>query len=172
MKTKLTVPYRNRFWVVLGCLLMLAFTGPLMVTFIREEEFGGAVIGAFFVVVLLHGAWRRLSYGIRIGEKRVVLRSQRQRHVVPYDAVVEVVVTFTQDKILACVKTQENEEIRFVWEEMVTDSRKVFPGRGWGSNSVPVRVGIRMTDRFVERSIERLTQCEKVRIEDFHSVNA
>ena len=171
MKTKLTIPYRNRFWVVLGCLLMLAFTGPLMVTFIREEELGGAVICAFFVLVLLHGAWQRLHYGLRISEKRVVLRARRNRKVVPYDSVREVVVTFTQDKILACVKTQENEEIRFVWEEMVTDSRKVFPGRGWGSNSVPVRVGIRMTDRFVERNIERLTQCEKVRIEDFHSVN-
>ena len=82
MKSKMTVPYRNRFWVVLGCLLMLAFTGPLMVTFIREEELGGAVICAFFVLVLLHGAWQRLHYGLRISEKRVVLRSQRQRHVV------------------------------------------------------------------------------------------
>ena len=171
MKTKLTIPYRNRFWVVVGCLLMLAFTVPMTVALVKRAEFGGAVIGAFFVLVLLHGAWRRLSYGIRIGEKRVVLRSQRQRHVVPYDAVVEVVVTFTQETIAACVKTRE-EEIRVVWDEMVTDSRKVFPGRGWGSNSVPVRVGIRMTDRFVERNIERLMRCEKVRIEDFHSVNA
>lgn len=170
MKSKMTVPYRNRFWVVLGCLLMLAFTVPMTVALVKRAEFGGAVIGAFFVLVLLHGAWRRLSYGIRIGEKRVVLRSQRQRHVVPYDAVVEVVVTFAQETIAACVKTRE-EEIRVVWEEMVTDSRKVFPGRGWGSNNVPVRVGIRMTDRFVEKSIQRLSQCDKVRIENLYPLD-
>ena len=170
MKIKMTVPYRNRFWVVLGCFLMLAFTVPLTVALIKRAEYGGALICVFFVLVLLHGTWRRLSYGIRIGEKRVVLRAQHRRNVVPYDAVREVVITFTQETIAACVKTQE-EEIRFVWEEIVTDSRKIFPGRGWGSNSVPVRVGIRLTDRFVEKSIQRLSQCEKVRIENFYPLD-
>ena len=169
MRTKLTIPYRNRFWVVLGCLLMLAFTGPLTVTFIRAEEYGGALICAFFVLILLHGAWLRLSYGLRISEKRIILRAQRRRQVVPYDAVREVVVTFTQDKVAARVITPD-EEICFVWEEIIADSRKVFPGRGWGSNSVPVRVGIRMTDRFVEKSMERLSQCEKVRIENRRNI--
>lgn len=170
MKIKMTVPYRNGFWVVLGCLFMLAVLGPLTVTFIKGADYGGTVICTFLAWILLRGAWLRLNYGLRISEKRMILRSHRKKKVVPYDAVREVVVTFTQESIAACVKTQE-EEIRFVWEEMVTDSRKVFPGRGWGSNSVPIRVGIKMTDRFVENSIERLSQCEKVRIENFYPLD-
>ena len=170
MKIRITVPYRNGFWVVLGCLFMLAVLGPLTVTFIKGADYGGTVICTFLALILLRDAWLRLNYGLRISEKRMILRSHRKKKVVPYDAVREVVVTFTQESIAACVKTQE-EEIRFVWEEMVTDSRKVFPGRGWGSNSVPIRVGIQMTDRFVENSIERLSQCEKVRIENFYPMD-
>lgn len=170
MKIRMTVPYRNGFWVVLGCLFMLAVLGPLTVTFIKGADYGGTVICTFFALILLRGAWLRLNYGLRISEKRMILRSHRKKQVVPYDAVREVVVTFTQESIAACVKTQ-GEEIRFVWEEMVTDSQKIFPGRGWGSGSVPFRVGIRMTERFVEKNIERLSQCEKVRIENFYPLD-
>jgi len=170
VKIKMTVPYRNGFWVVLGCLCMLAVLGPLTVTFIKGADYGGTVICTFLALILLRGAWLRLNYGLRISEKRMILRSHRKKKVVPYDAVREVVITFTQESIAACVKTQE-EEIRFVWEEMITDSQKIFPGRGWGSGSVPFRVGIKMTDRFVENSIERLSQCEKVRIENFYPLD-
>ena len=171
MKVKITIPYRNGCWIVLGCLLMMAFMGPLTVTFVKAEEYGGTLVCVALMGILLRGAWLRLNYGLRINEKSIVLRSRRKRSVVPYDAVREVVVTFTCDTVAACVKMLGGEEICFVWEEMITESSKIFPGRGWGSNSVPVRVGIKMTDRFVSKSIERLSRCEKVRIENRYAQN-
>lgn len=167
MKIHIRVPYRNGGWIAFGCLLLLAFLCPLTVTLIRSEQYGGTVICVALALILLHGAWRRLSYGFRINEKRVVLLSRRHKRVIPYDTVREMVVTFHQESVAVRVITQD-EEIVFVWEEMVMDSKTIFPGRGWGSNDVPVRVGIRMTERFVENCTERLSQCEKVRIENFY----
>jgi len=134
---------------------------------VKLKEYGCALVCVILALILLRGAWLRLNYGIRINEKRIVLRSHRKKKTVPYDAVREVIVTFTQENVTACVKTME-EEIHFAWEEMTAESKEIFPGRGWGSGSVPVRVGINMTDRFVKESIERLSQCEKVRIENFY----
>ena len=171
MKIKINVPYRNGFWAVIGCLLMMAFLGPLTVTFVREEMYGGVLVCVVLAWILLRGTWVRLNYGLRINEKCIVLRSQRQKHVIPYDAVREMVVTFRGATIAARIITTEAEEIGCVWEEIQTDSQKVFPGRGWGSNSVPIRVGIRMTYRFVEKCIERLSQCEKVRVENFYQAD-
>ena len=170
MKIKLAVPYRNGGWIIAGCLLMMALLTPLTVTFIREEEYFGAVVCALLAGILLRGAWVRLNYGFCISEKRVVLRSYRKKRVIPYDAVREMVVTFTQENVTVRMITAD-EEIHFVWEEMVMDSKTIFPGLGWGSSSVPVRVGIRMTERFVEKSMERLAQCEKVRIENFYPLD-
>ena len=121
--------------------------------------------------LLLRGAWIRLNYGFYINEKRVVLRSCGKKQVVPYDAVREMMVTFTQENMAVRVTTAQGEEIRFVWEAMTIDSKKIFPGLGWGSSSVPVRVGIRMTERFVENSMARLSQCEKVRMENFYPLD-
>ena len=171
MKIKLAVPYRNGGWIIAGCLLMMALLTPLTVTFIREEEYFGAVVCALLAGILLRSAWLRLNYGFCINEKHIVLRSHRKKKVVPYDAVREMIVTFTQESIAACVTTKDGEEIHFVWEEMTIDSKTIFPGRGWGSNSVPICVGIRMTERFVEKSMERLAQCEKVRIENFYPLD-
>lgn len=170
MKIRINIPYRNGCWIVSGCLLMLAFMVPLTVTLMAKEEYGSALVCAFFALILLRGAWVRFNYGLRINEKRIVLRSHRQKRVIPYDAVREMVVTFYQESVAVCVITQD-EEIVFVWEEMVMESKRIFPALGWGSKDVPVRVGIRMTERFVENCTERLSQCEKVRIENFCPVD-
>lgn len=170
MKIKINIPYRNGCWIVSGCLLMLAFVCPLTVALIQSEQYGGAVICAVLALILLRGAWVRLNYGFCISEKRVVLRSHRQKRVIPYDAVREMVVTFHQESVAVRVITQD-EEIVFVWEEMVMESKRIFPALGWGSNDVPVRIGIRMSERFVENCTERLSQCEKVRIENFCPVD-
>ena len=168
MKIQINVPYRNGCWMVVGCLLMMAFMVPLTVTLMAKEEYGSALVCAFFALVLLRGAWVRFNYGLRINEKRIVLRSHRQKRVIPYDAVRGIVVTFHQASVAVRVITQDAEEIHFVWEEMMVESKRIFPTWGWGSGSTPARVGIRMTERFVEKSMERLSQCEKVRVENFY----
>lgn len=169
MKAKMTVPYENGCWSAIGYGLALLFLLPLTVMLIvKSKQYFGAVICAVLVLVMLYGAWKHFSYGMRINEKRIVLRSHRGTKVVPYDAVREIVVTFTQDNVAALVVT-EGEEFRVVWDDMWVDSRKTFPGLGWGYNNPTVRVAVRMTDRFVAKSIESLSQCEKVRIDNLYS---
>lgn len=171
MKTKMTVPYQNGCWSALGYGLVVAVLGPLTVALAIKAQLIGALICVVCAFVLLRGAWKRFGCGMRINEKRIVLRSWQEKKVVPYAAVREMVITFTQEKIVACIRTQDGEEMRFVWKEIVTDSTKTFPGLGWGyRSSAVVRIGIRMTDRFVAKSTERLSQCEKVRVEDRRSV--
>ena len=169
MKVKMTVPYENGCWSAFGYGLVVAVLGPLTVALVvKSEQYIGALICALLALVMLKGAWKRFSYGMRINEKRIVLRSHRETKVVPYDTVREVVVIFTQDNVAAVVKT-EQEEFRFVWDDMWVDSRKTFPSLGWGYNNPTVRVGVHITDRFVAKSIESLSRCEKVRIENLYS---
>lgn len=169
MKAKMMVPYRNGFWSALGYGLAIAFMVPLAVALgFKAKQYVGTLICVVLATVLLQGAWKRFSYGMRIGKKRIVLRSHRETKTVSYDAVREVVVTFTQENVAALVKT-EQEEFRFVWDDMWVDSRKTFPGLGWGYNNPTVRVSVHITERFVSESIERLSQCEKVRIENLYS---
>ena len=171
MKAKMRVPYENGVWSAVGYGLAFAFLVPLTVALaFKAKQYIGALICVVCAFVLLRGAWKRFGCGMRINEKRVVLRSWQEKKVVPYDAVREMVVTFTQEKIVACIKTQDGEEMHFAWKEIVTDSTKTFPGLGWGyRSSAVVRIGVRMTDRFVAKSTERLSRCEKVRVEDRRS---
>ena len=166
MKAKMRVPYQNGCWSAVGYGLAFAFLVPLTVALaFKAKQYIGALICVVLAAVLLHGAWKRFSYGMRISEKHVVLRSHRETKVVPYDAVREIVVTFTRDNVAAWVKTADD-EFRVVWDDMWVDSRKI--GLGWRYNDPTIRVAVRMTDRFVAKSIERLSQCEKVRIEDLY----
>lgn len=172
MKAKMTIPYQNGCWSALGYCLVVVILGPLTVALVVEaQQYIGAMICVLCALVLLKDSWKRFNYGMRINEKRIVLLSWREKKVIPYDAVREVVVTFHQDSVVACIKTEE-EEIRFVWDEIITDTTKTFPGIGWGyKSSAIVRIGLRMTDRFVAKSIENLSQCEKVRIENLYSLD-
>lgn len=165
MKAKMRVPYENGVWSAVGYGLVVAVLGPLTVALAVKAQIIGALICVVLAAVLLYGAWKRFSYGMRISEKRVVLRSHRETKVVPYDDVREIVVTFTRDNVAAWVKTADD-EFRVVWDDMWVDSRKI--GLGWRYNDPTIRVAVRMTDRFVAKSIERLSQCEKVRIEDLY----
>lgn len=164
------IPYRNGCWSAFGYFLVIAFLGPLVVSLIlKAKQYGTALVCTVLAVIILGGALKRFNYGMHIGKRRIVLFSQQEMKVVPYASVREVVVTFTQENVTALVKT-EDEEIRFVWKDLVVDSRKTFPGLGWGYKSSAIsHEGIHMTDRFVAKSIERLSQCEKVRIEDLRS---
>ena len=167
MKAKMRVPYENGVWSAVGYGLAFAFLVPLTVALaFKAKQYIGALICVVLAAVLLHGAWKRFSYGMRISEKRVVLRSHRETKVVPYDAVREIVVTFTRDNVAACVKMADD-EFRVVWDDIWLDSRKIG-GLGWRYNDPTIRVAVRMTDRFVVKSIERLSQCEKVRIENLY----
>lgn len=171
MKAKMTVPYENGCWSALGYGLVIVILVPLAVALVlKAQQYVGALICVLCALILLKGSWKRFRYGMRINEKRIVLLSWREKKVVPYDAVYEVAVTFVQEKVVACIKTKDGEEIHFVWDEIITDSTKTFPGLGWGyKSSAIVRIGINMSDRFVAKSIERLSPCEKVRVEDLRS---
>ena len=167
MKAKMRVPYENGVWSAVGYGLAFAFLVPLTVALaFKAKQYIGALICVVLAAVLLYGAWKRFSYGMRISEKRVVLRSHRETKVVTYDAVREIVVTFTRDNVAACVKMADD-EFRVVWDDIWVDSRKIG-GLGWRYNDPTIRVAVRMTDRFVAKSIERLSQCEKVCIENLY----
>ena len=97
MRMRMTVPYENGVWSAVGYGLAFAILVPLTVALaFKAKQYIGALICVVLAAVLLYGAWKRFSYGMRISEKRVILRSHRETKVVPYDAVCEIVVTFTE----------------------------------------------------------------------------
>ena len=54
MKIRMTIPYRNRFGIILGCCFVLAFMGPLAVTLVvRAKQYGSAVICIALALILL-----------------------------------------------------------------------------------------------------------------------
>lgn len=166
MKTKVIIPYRNNWLVIVGCVLLLALMVPLAVTFYHEREYGCVVLCAFLTLFLLVGAWFRFNYGMHINDKRVLLLAQHGIKVVPWSDISMFVAKFTNSEVVAYMELKNGEKFAFIWEDLVLDNRRIFPALGWGNTTS--RVSIRITDRFVERSIERLSQCEGIVIENLY----
>lgn len=166
MKTKITIPYRNNWLIMTGCVLLLALMVPLAVTFFNEREYGCVILCAFLTLFLLAGAWFRFNYGMWINDKKVVLLAQHGIRVVPRENIFMFVAKFTNQEVVAYMELKNGEKFSFIWEDITLDNRRVFPARGWGNTTS--RVSIHLTDRFVERSIERLTQHGWIAIEDLY----
>ena len=115
-------------------------------------------VGVIYFIALCVGFCFFLNYGIKISSKRVVLLNQQMFKIFRYEDVVYIKITFYNDSIKGIIKARYEEPYEFCFDGI--DLR-----RG-GSISYFWIKGLKFTKRFVDKSVAKLSACEKVKIQN------
>lgn len=160
MKVKMKIQYRKPWLFVFGAALLLLLLIVMTVAFISEDKnyvFG--ILCAVLSIVVLACIYFRFNYGITINEKRVVVIEQAEIKALRYDDVSSIVIKFTNESVTATIKMKKQQEYFFAWDEIYF---------GEGHIVLPSRNKIKLDGHFVEKSILCLSQCPKVKIQNFY----
>ncbi len=160
MKAKMIIRYKRAPFFILICALLFLLLGVMAFTFITEDKNYGLATLCFALITLIFVAmYFRFNYGIRISEKRVIAIEQGKMKILKYDDVSSITIKFTNEKIIAYIKMKSHKEYTFVWDHVFLGSN-VF---------LPSKLNIALDDKFVTKSIESLSICDKVKIQNFYT---
>ncbi len=152
------IKYRKSWLFVVGAILLLSVLIAMSVVFWNEQDYGWAVLCFILGILILVATYFRFNYGITINEKRVIAIEQSKIKILKYDDVSGITVKFDNEKITAYIKMKNRQEYIFVWDSIYLGRNAVLP-----SENV-----IKLDRKFVEKSIESLSQCPKVKIQNFY----
>ena len=76
-----------------------------------------------------------------------------------YDDISSIIVKFTDESVVAYIKTKKQQEYTFVWNSIFLGTNVILPSKN----------KIKLHDKFVEDSIASLSQCPKVKIQNFYT---
>jgi len=148
--------------------LLLLMALPVFVYFlfsgIVHRNEGVALSGAIPLVVMIVGMGFFWSYGIRITEKSVTLINQHMLKVFDYEDVIYINISFGKDSIFGEIKAKNQKVYDFCFNGIdLNHGRSVcfFPSL-WVS-------GLRLTEKFVDKSIAKLSTCEKVKSQNLYA---
>lgn len=160
MKAKMKVKYRKDWLFIAVAALLCTVLVLLSVAFITEDHnYGCAVLCLPIFALILIAMYFRFNYGITINEKRVVAIEQAGIKILWYDDVSSITVKFYNEKVVACIRMRNREEYVFVWDCLYFGSHFILP-------SV---ILIKLSDKWVEKSIASLSKCEKVKIQNIYT---
>ena len=141
--------------VILILVLVTPFCAVLAATGI------GALIAiacVYFLVVAV-GLGFFFSYGIKITEKRVTVMSQWMWKTVRYEDVAYVRIVLEDGCISGEIKTKQQERYPFSFTGVdLSRATSLFPGL--------LSAGLRIDDAFIENAVARLSECEKVKVQN------
>jgi hypothetical protein len=137
------------------CILLLVFG---IVYKISELISIGVIILAAFLV----GEGFFWNYGIRITSKSVTLINQQMLKVFPYEEVHCFEIVFADDVIFGKVKAKNQKAYEFYFDGVDLNSGGLFHSSLLTSN-------LKLTKKFVEKSIADLSTCEKVKIKNLYT---
>ncbi|MBQ8416830.1 MAG: hypothetical protein IJX13_08070 [Clostridia bacterium] len=121
------------------------------------------LIGGLCLIVLIVALISFLSYGIKITPKRVVLVNQHMLRFFCYEDVIYIKIDFYNNYIEGVVKAKYEKPYEFsFWGTDFSGHLSLFPGL-WISE-------LKLNKEFVDKSIESLSTCEKVRIRNFYTL--
>lgn len=142
--------------------LHLSIAAPICLAFLvigitdNIPELKAIVAIAFIALCVGFGFF--LNYGIKISSKRVVLLNQEMFKIFRYEDVVYIKITFYNDNIKGIIKAKYEEPCEFCF-----DGIDLRVGR---SRSYLWVKGLKFTQRFIDKSIAKLSTCEKVKIQN------
>ncbi len=160
-----TIKIRNfhRIPILLKILMLLGL--PLIICFLVvgiTEDIGGLTfIGAFVLVIVAVGFGFFYSYGIKITSKRVTVLNQDMIKTFRYDDVVYIEIIFDEDTICGEIKAKQQPKCFFYFDGIDLNRGAVFSTRFLESN-------LKITKKFVDKSIAQLSNCEKVRVKNLY----
>lgn len=124
------------------------------------NDSGLAFAGAIPLTAILIGLGFFLNYGIKITSKRVVLMNQDMLKVFSYEDVSYIKIGFTNDSVFGTVKAKNQKAYDFYF-----DGVDLNRGFAWFHSRFLIS-GLKITEEFVEKSIAKLSACEKVKIQN------
>lgn len=124
------------------------------------NDSGLAFVGAIPLTAVLIGLGFFANYGIKITSKRVVLINQDMLKVFSYEDVSYIEIGFTNDSVFGTVKAKNQKAYDFYFSGV--DLNKGFQ---W-FHSRFLESDLKITEKFVKKSIAKLSTCEKVKIQN------
>ena len=159
MKAKMKIKYRKLWLFMIGVEFLLTLLVFMGVAFITEDHnYALAILCLLLGVVILVATYFRFNYGIMITEKRVVAIEQAGIKILRYDDVSSIVVKFTDDSVVAYIRMKNQKEYTFVWDSIFLGTNVILPSHN----------KIKLYDEWVEESIANLSNCPKVKIQNFY----
>lgn len=135
---------------------------PLCIFFLISKIPELITVGAIVLVVVIVACVFFFNYGITISPKAVVLMNQDMLKIFPYENIVYIKIVFHNDSIEGEVKARGQKPFPFCFTG--THPRGlIFLGYIFSTS------GVKITKKFVDKSIERLSLCEKVKIKNLYT---
>ena len=122
-----------------------------------------ACIGAIPIFLLIIAGGFFWNYGIRITSKYVTLIDQWMLKVFPYEDVIYIKISFTDEIIFGEVKARNQKIYEFCFTGLDLNRGASF------FHTSLLMSGLKLTKPFVEKSIADLSACEKVKIQNLYS---
>ena len=161
-----TIKVRHFFRMPFLMKLLIAIALPICFWFlivgIVEHIVELILIGAIPLVSAIVGFGFFFSYGIKITSKRVVLISQRMIKSFRYEDVIYIKIDFHNESIQGEIKAKQQKACTFCFDGIDLSGRSLFLSHLWIS-------GLKLSKRFVDQSIASLSNCEKVKVQNFYS---
>ena len=142
---------------------LLALIGvPLCILFLLSEKSGLIAVGVIVLVIVIVACVFFFNYGITISPKAVVLMNQDMLKIFPYEDVIYIKIVFQNDSIEGEIKARGQKPFTFCFTG--THPRGlIFLGYIFSTS------GVKITKKFVDKTIERLSHCEKVKIKNLYT---
>ena len=159
MKAKMKIKYQKLWLFMIDVAVLLTLHVFMAGTIITEDRnYALAILCLLFGVVALVATYFRFNYGITITEKRVVAIEQAGIKILRYDDVSSIVVKFTDESVVAYIKMKNQKEYTFVWDSIFLGTNVILTSYN----------KIKLYDEWVEESIANLSNCPKVKIQNFY----
>ena len=139
-------------------LLVFSLLTVIATVTLKDGAYALSAIAILINLLLSFALWCRFfAYGLRISHKRVIAVDQTSVKFLPYGSVSRITVKFTSDAVSAVIKTKDQSEYCFVWDSIYLGSDPILPNQNKAN----------VTLKFIEKSINELSKCEKVRIQNY-----
>ena len=154
-----TIKLRRLFRLPIMMKLLVILVSAICLFFLISGVTDLIVVGVIFVIVMIVGLGFFYSYGIKITPKRVTVINQRMLKIFDYEKVAYIKIVFDKQSIWGEIKAYHQKPCEFSFDIVDFSSRTAFGYRIWISE-------IKLTKKFVDKSVALLSQCEKVQIEN------
>ena len=143
-------------------LIALPFCIWLLIVGILNQVAPLIVIAAIPLTALVISMGFFLNYGIRITSKRVTLMNQHMLKVFRYEDVIYIKIIFDNENIFGEIKAKKQKTYEFCFDGVDLSSGTSFLMLYWIA-------GLKITRKFVDKSISDLSACEKVKIQNLYA---
>jgi len=153
-KIKLRPIFKANIFLIIFYVLGLAATLLFMFSGVVEL----VIIAVIVMIMFAVGTGFFLSYGLKITNKTVSVIYMQDFKFFRYEDISYIKIYFEDECISGEIKTKNQKFYSFCFYDLELDQFSIF-SRLW-------TIRVKMTKKYVEKSIENLSKCEKVKIQN------